>query len=134
MNIHKERVEEGIDRRTLHSKARDCLATCTSAGSDVDHARLFALGAVCGLLLTSVGKIGLSASTKTLSRSGTHIGHVISLAPAKHWESGRESDWGQATLECESDKSLPRVKQGPPAAMRSEQQVSFHWGDKRLET
>ena len=113
MNIHKERVEEGIDRRTLHSKARDCLATCTSAGSDVDHARLFALGAVCGLLLTSVGKIGLSPSTKTLSRSGTHIGHVISLAPAKRWESGRESDWVEQHLSVSQTRACQESSRDP---------------------
>ena len=39
----------GTDRLTLHTKAGTCLAACTSAGSDVDHARLLALGAVRGL-------------------------------------------------------------------------------------
>lgn len=68
---------------TLHAKARHCLAACTDAGADVDHAGLFALGAVCGLHLASVGEVRLGPPTETLAWSGAYIGHVISLAPAK---------------------------------------------------
>lgn len=75
---------------TLHAKARNCLAACTHAGSDVDHAGLLALGAVCGLLLASVGEVGLGPSTEAFAWSGAYIGHVISLAPAKNGASQTE--------------------------------------------
>lgn len=66
---------------TWHPKAGDCLATLASAGPDVDHTRLLALGTVSGLLLAPVCKVGLGPSTEALAGGRPHIDHVICLAP-----------------------------------------------------
>lgn len=67
--------------RPWYTKAGHCLAAVAGAGPDVDHASLLALSTVGRLLLTSVCKVGLRPSTETLAWCGTHIDHVISLAP-----------------------------------------------------
>ncbi len=68
---------------TWHTKAGNSLATAAGTGSDVHHARLLALGAVGGLLLPPVGKVGLSPAAETLAGCGPHVDHIICLAPAR---------------------------------------------------
>ena len=68
---------------TWHPKAGNCLATLASAGPDVDHTRLLALGTVSGLLLTPVCKVGLRPPTEALAGGRPDIDHVISLAPVR---------------------------------------------------
>ena len=67
--------------QTWNTKAGYCLATVAGACSNVHHASLLTLGAVGWLLLTPVCKVGLRPPTETLAGCGTHIDHVISLAP-----------------------------------------------------
>ena len=70
-------------RPTWNAKAGHSLAAGAHASPDVHHAKLLALGTVCGLLLAPVGKVGLGPATEALAGGGPHVHHVICLAPVE---------------------------------------------------